>query len=214
MHHRALHLLAPLALAALLAACGSPDSPREPDVTPAGPAAVSATANAVATFAGGCFWCMEPPFDRLPGVVATTSGFTGGTTPDPTYSDVSTGRTDHVEAVEVRYDSTLTSYQQLLDVFWQNIDPLDDGGQFCDRGDHYRAAIFTHHAGQQRLAEASRQRVQARFRQPVVTTIRPAGAFYAAPEEHQDFYRKQPEHYRRYRQACGRDARLAELWGR
>lgn len=194
-------------------ACTSPESSSESRDGRMLPIAASDSSNAVATFAGGCFWCMEGPFDVLDGVTETTSGFTGGSVENPTYSQVTRGGTGHAEAVEVRYDSTRVSYAELLDIFWANIDPLDAGGQFCDRGSHYRSAIFYHNEEQRRAAEAARQRVSERLGREVVTELVEAGAFYAAGEEHQGFYLKQPEHYRRYRESCGRDARLAELWG-
>ncbi|MDN5849615.1 MAG: peptide-methionine (S)-S-oxide reductase MsrA [Nitrococcus sp.] len=170
---------------------------------------------ATATFAGGCFWCMEPPFDKLDGVKSTTSGYTGGHLKNPTYEQVSGGDTGHAEAIRIIYDPTKVSYQKLLDVFWHNIDPLDAGGAFCDRGDQYRSAIFYHTAAQKRLAEASRNKLEAsgRFKEPIVTEIVPAGPFYAAEAYHQNYYRKNPIRYKFYRFTCGRDRRLQELWG-
>lgn len=171
---------------------------------------------ATATFAGGCFWCMEKPFDDLPGVVATTSGYTGGTQTNPTYLDVSNGDTGHVEAVQVRYDPALVSYDTLLQVFWHNVDPLDDRGQFCDKGSQYRAKIFTHTEEQQTLAERSKFALSAEaiFQDtPIVTPIEPAQPFYPAEAYHQDYYLKHPVRYKVYRTACGRDQRLAEVWG-
>jgi peptide-methionine (S)-S-oxide reductase len=170
---------------------------------------------ATATFAGGCFWCMEPPFDKLPGVVSTTSGYIGGTKQNPTYKDVSAGGTGHAEAVQVVYDPGKVSYAQLLEVFWHNVDPLTANGQFCDKGDQYRSAIFFHDAEQQRLAEESKKQLEAsgRFKQPIVTQVVPATTFYAAEEYHQDYYKKNPLRYRYYRHGCGRDARLEEVWG-
>ena len=170
---------------------------------------------AVATFAGGCFWCMEPPYDKLDGVLATTSGYTGGSTADPTYEEVSTGGTGHTEAVQVTYDPSKVTYEQLLEVFWPNVDPLDAGGQFCDRGSQYRTGIFVHDAEQRRLAEASKQALDdnGRFEEPIVTEIEEAGPFYPAEDYHQDYYEKNPVRYKFYRWGCGRDARLAELWG-
>lgn len=170
---------------------------------------------ATATFAGGCFWCMEPPYDKLDGVISTTSGYTGGTKQKPSYQDVSAGGTGHYEAVEIVYDPTKVSYEQLLDVFWHNIDPLDGGGQFCDKGDQYRSAIFFHDEAQKRAAEASREALiqSERLPGPVVTEILPATTFYPAEDYHQDYYQKNPLRYRYYRFACGRDARLKELWG-
>jgi peptide-methionine (S)-S-oxide reductase len=169
---------------------------------------------AVATFAGGCFWCMEPPFDELPGVVSTTSGYTGGSKVNPTYEQVSSGKTGHAEAMQVRYDPTRISYEKLLDVFWRNIDPLTANRQFCDRGPQYRSAIFYHDEEQRRLAQSSKQALDGRFGEPIVTEIEPAGAFYPAEEYHQDYYKKNPLRYKLYRWNCGRDARLTEVWGR
>jgi peptide-methionine (S)-S-oxide reductase len=170
---------------------------------------------AVATFAGGCFWCMEPPFDKLPGVVSTTSGYAGGREENPVYEDVAAGRTGHAEVVQVVFDSTQVAYAELLEVFWRNIDPLAVDRQFCDRGSQYRSGIFFHHDGQRQLAEASKQSLVAsgRFDAPIVTEITPLRAFYAAEEYHQDFYLKNPAHYNAYRLGCGRDRRLRELWG-
>lgn len=169
---------------------------------------------ATATFAGGCFWCLEPPFDGLPGVVSTTSGYTGGDKANPTYEEVSAGGTGHAEAVEIRYDPTRIDYGRLLEVFWRNIDPVDAQGQFCDRGDQYRSAIFYHHEEQRRLAEESKAALvkSGRFQQPVVTQIVPAGKFYPAEEYHQDYYRKNPVRYKFYRFTCGRDQRLQDIW--
>ena len=171
--------------------------------------------HAVATFAGGCFWCMEPPYDKLDGVLATTSGYVGGDKVDPTYQEVSAGGTGHAEAVQVTYDPSKVSYETLLDVFWRNVDPLDAGGQFCDRGDQYRTAIFVHDEEQRQLAEKSKQALEdsGRFEQPIVTEIVAAGPFYPAEDYHQDYYEKNPLRYKFYRWNCGRDQRLAEVWG-
>ncbi len=179
------------------------------------PPARAAAPTAVATFAGGCFWCMEPPFDALEGVISTTSGYTGGHVPDPTYEQVSAGGTGHAEAVQVVYDPARVSYATLLEVFWRNIDPTAADRQFCDRGSQYRSAIFTHDAAQQRAAEASREalRRDPRFAGGIATEIRPAGPFYRAEEYHQDYSRKNPLRYKFYRYTCGRDQRLAEIWG-
>ena len=170
---------------------------------------------AKATFAGGCFWCMEPPFDKLDGVISTTSGYTGGERRHPTYGDVSSGRTAHAEAVEVVYDPAQITYAQLLDVFWRNIDPLTRNRQFCDRGAQYRTAIFFHDAEQERLARAAKQRIEesGRFAEPIVTQIAEANPFWAAEDYHQDYYMKNPIRYKFYRFGCGRDRRLKELWG-
>jgi peptide-methionine (S)-S-oxide reductase len=168
---------------------------------------------ATATFAGGCFWCMEKPFDQLPGVVSTTSGYTGGKVENPTYTQVSAGETGHVEAVQVRYAPAQVSYETLLETFWHNVDPLDDLGQFCDKGAQYRAVVFYDNADQQRLAEASKASIAEQFDQPVVTDILPAAPFYNAEDYHQDYYKTRPVRYRVYRFGCGRDQRLSELWG-
>jgi peptide-methionine (S)-S-oxide reductase len=169
---------------------------------------------AVATFAGGCFWCMEPPFDELPGVVSTISGYTGGSKANPTYEEVSSGTTGHAESLQVRYDPRVVSYEKLLEVFWINIDPLTPNRQFCDRGPQYRSAIFYHDEEQRRLAQGSKEALDGRFGEPVVTEIVPAGTFHPAEEYHQDYYKKNPVRYKLYRWNCGRDARLAEVWGR
>lgn len=168
-----------------------------------------------ATFAGGCFWCMEPPFEQLPGVVSVTSGYTGGQNKSPTYQEVSSGGTGHVEAVEIVYDPANINYSRLLEVFWRNIDPLDAAGQFCDKGPQYRSAIFYHNDEQQRLAEASKLVLEqsGRFKQPIVTTIIPATTFYLAEDYHQHYSQKNPVRYKFYRYSCGRDQRLEELWG-
>ncbi|HZA96287.1 MAG TPA: peptide-methionine (S)-S-oxide reductase MsrA [Burkholderiaceae bacterium] len=166
---------------------------------------------AIATFAGGCFWCMEPPFDELPGVVSTTSGYTGGSQVNPTYEEVSSGTTGHAEAMQVRYDPRQVSYQKLLDVFWRNVDPLTADRQFCDRGRQYRSAIFYHDEEQRRLAHSSKEALDGRFGKPIVTEIESASTFYPAEEYHQDYYMKNPIRYKLYRWNCGRDARLAEL---
>lgn len=170
---------------------------------------------AVATFAGGCFWCMEPPFDELEGVISTTSGYIGGHKADPTYKEVSAGGTGHTEAVEIVYDPTKISYEALLEVFWRNVDPLDASGQFCDKGDQYRTGIFYHDAEQQRLAEASRRALEdsGRLDAPIVTEIVSATTFYPAEDYHQDYYKKNPVRYTLYRYSCGRDKRLEQLWG-
>ena len=170
---------------------------------------------AKATFAGGCFWCMEPPFDKLAGVISVTAGYTGGHKTQPTYQEVSAGRTGHTEAVEIVYDPAQMSYAKLLEVFWRNIDPTTPNGQFCDHGTQYRSAIFYHDEMQQRLAEASKQTLEASkpFTAPIVTEITPASQFYPAEEYHQHYYQKNPLRYKVYRYGCGRDQRLHELWG-
>ena len=169
-----------------------------------------------ATFAGGCFWCMEPPYDKLDGVVSTTSGYIGGHTEKPTYEAVSAGGTGHAEAVEVTYDPARIGYAKLLEVFWRNIDPTVRNRQFCDVGDQYRSAIFYHDAEQRRLAEQSKAALEKSrpFPQPIVTEIVAAGVFTPAEAYHQDYYLKNPVRYKFYRYRCGRDQRLDELWGK
>jgi peptide-methionine (S)-S-oxide reductase len=178
-------------------------------------AETTASGRAVATFAGGCFWCMEPPYDKLPGVISTTSGYIGGKTENPTYRDVVRGGTGHAEAVQVVYDPAKISYEKLLEVFWRNIDPHDAGGQFCDRGDSYRTGIFVHDAAQRKAAEASKAALAAsgKLKRPIVTEIVDAARFYPAEDYHQDYYVKNPVRYKFYRQNCGRDARLRQIWG-
>jgi peptide-methionine (S)-S-oxide reductase len=166
-----------------------------------------------ATFAGGCFWCMEPPFDKLDGVISTTSGYTAGRTENPTYEQVSAGTTGHTEAVEVVYDPRKVTYAQLLEVFWRNIDPLTADRQFCDVGSQYRAGIYTHDETQRRLAEESKRAVAQRLKKPVVTEIAAASKFWPAEEYHQDYYMKNPVRYNLYRAGCGRDKRLEAIWG-
>lgn len=168
---------------------------------------------AVATFAGGCFWCMEPPFDKLPGVKSTTSGYTGGTVKQPTYEQVSGGGTGHAEAVRVVYDPTKVTYAKLLDVFWHNVDPLTPDAQFCDHGPQYRSAVFYHDAAQRKLAEDTKRAHATRFGKPVVTEVVPAAVFWPAEAYHQDYYVKNPTKYKFYRWNCGRDQRLEAVWG-
>lgn len=186
---------------------------------PAGHAAdrkAASGAPAKATFAGGCFWCMEPPFDKLPGVISTTSGYMGGKTRNPTYEQVTTGRTGHTEVVQVIYDPKVVGYDKLLEVFWRNIDPTQRDGQFCDHGSQYRTSIFYHDDEQRKLADASRAALVKNkpFRGDIVTPVLPAEEFYPAEDYHQDFYKKNATRYKFYRSGCGRDARLTELWGR
>jgi peptide-methionine (S)-S-oxide reductase len=171
---------------------------------------------ATATFAGGCFWCMEPPYDKLDGVISTTSGYTGGRKKNPTYEEVSGGTTGHAEAVQVAYDPTKVSYEKLLEVFWQNIDPYTPNAQFCDHGSQYRSAIFYHDEEQKRAAEASKQKLEksGRITQPIVTEIVPAGEFYPAEDYHQDYYQNNPVRYKYYRYRCGRDEALEKIWGK
>jgi peptide-methionine (S)-S-oxide reductase len=169
---------------------------------------------ATAIFAGGCFWCMEPPFEKLKGVVSVVSGYTGGVTKNPTYEQVSAGGTGHYEAVLVTYDPRQVSYAKLLDVFWRNIDPLDAGGQFCDQGDSYRAAIFYRNPAERQLAEQTKQKIAQTKRWNIATRILPATPFYLAEGYHQDYAKKNPVRYRFYRFNCGRDRRLEQLWGK
>jgi peptide-methionine (S)-S-oxide reductase len=169
----------------------------------------------VATFAGGCFWCTEADFDRVPGVISTTSGFIGGTVANPSYQQVTTGTTGHTEAVEIVFDPAKVTYQQLLDVFWRNHDPLAKDRQFCDRGNMYRPGIFFHSEAQRAQADASKKQVQSRFAPRVVhTEITKASTFYKAEDYHQDYHDKNPVRYKLYRFNCGREQRLEELWGK
>lgn len=167
-----------------------------------------------ATFAGGCFWCMQHPFDEIAGVVQTTVGYTGGRAENPSYAEVSAGHTGHAEAIEVVFDPGRTSYEVLLNVFWRLIDPSDDGGQFVDRGNHYRTEIFYHSEQQRQLAEASRQALSesGRYGRPIVTGITPASEFFPAEEYHQKYYEKNVHHYQCYSSNCGRDQFLAKTW--
>ena len=170
---------------------------------------------AKATLAGGCFWCVEADFDKVPGVLSTTSGYIGGTVANPTYQQVSGNGTGHAEAVEIVFDPTKVSYAQLLEKFWRTIDPTTKDRQFCDAGTPYRTAIFTHDAAQAAAAQASLAALEKSkpFKDPIVTQIVPAGPFYVAEDYHQDYYKKNPVRYNYYRSGCGRDARLKELWG-
>ena len=166
-----------------------------------------------ALFAGGCFWCEETAFEGQPGVSAVISGFTGGQKVNPTYEEVSSGGTGHAESVRVVYDPKKISYERLLEIFWHNVDPFSKDGQFCDRGNQYRPAIFYSDDAQKKAAEDSKRAVEKQLGKPVVVEITKAGQFYPAEEYHQDFYKKNPTHYHSYRNACGRDARLKEVWG-
>jgi peptide-methionine (S)-S-oxide reductase len=192
----------------LLFACGLATA-----VPVSGGEPVAGTARA--TFAGGCFWCMEPPFDVLEGVISTTSGYAGGRVKNPSYQEVSAGGTGHAEVVQVEYDPSVVSYQELLEVFWRNIDPTAKDRQFCDRGSQYRSAIFYHDEAQRAAAEQSRAELERTkpFQDPIVTEILALKAFYPAEDYHQDYYEKNPLKYKYYRYGCGRDKRLEELWG-
>ena len=195
--------------ASLLVACSSGDgvsaSPQKP---------VAGQASAV--FAGGCFWCMEPPFDALPGVVSTTSGYAGGTLANPSYKQVTAGGSGHLEVVQVIYDPEQVSYEELLDVYWRNVDPLDAGGQFCDRGESYQTAIFAANGAEQQAAERTKAQLADSFGSAIATEVKllSTGGFYPAEDYHQDYYQKNPLRYKYYRNSCGRDARLAALWGK
>jgi peptide-methionine (S)-S-oxide reductase len=185
-------------------------------VSTAAPNTASNTAaTAKAIFAGGCFWCVESDFDKVPGVLSTTSGYTGGKTAKPTYEQVSKNVTGHAEAVEVVYDPAKVSYARLVEYFWRTIDPTVKDQQFCDRGSPYRTAIFAHDAEQLKIAQDSRTALDRTkpFKEPIVTEIVLAGTFYPAEEYHQDYYKKNPVRYKYYRTSCGRDARLKQLWG-
>jgi len=211
--------------AALVAGCSAqPSDAHQPDAAdraapavaaPLAAAPVAVQALDTAVFAGGCFWCMEPPFDALPGVRSTTSGYTGGRVANPTYEQVSGGGTGHAEVVRVIYEPARVSYARLLDVFWHNVDPLTPNRQFCDAGDQYRSAIFAQDGAQRRAADSSLAALagSGRFRSKIVTQIADAAPFYAAEAYHQDYYTKNPIRYKFYRSRCGRDDRLAEVWG-
>ena len=170
---------------------------------------------AIATFAGGCFWCMEPPYDKIDGIISTISGYTGGRTKNPSYKEVSSGRTGHVEVLQISYDPAKVSYDKLLEIFWLNIDPTRNDGQFCDTGSQYRPAIYYHDENQRQAAIQSKATISdtKKFPDPITVEITKAEAFYAAEDFHQDYYRKNPVRYKYYRYACGRDKRLKELWG-
>jgi peptide-methionine (S)-S-oxide reductase len=174
--------------------------------------AMAQTTTKIATFAGGCFWCMHGEFANIPGVSKVVSGYTGGNTKNPTYEQVSRGETGHVEAIEVTYDPSKVTFEKLLEIFWKNIDPLDEYGQFCDKGSQYRAGIFYHDDEQRKLAELSKAKVKTMFKQDIATIIAPASQFYPAEDYHQEYYIKDKTRYKLYRLGCGRDARIKELW--
>lgn len=169
---------------------------------------------AIATFAGGCFWCMVKPFDQWDGILRVTSGYMGGHVEQPTYEDVKSGTSGHIEVVEIEYDEAVFSYERLLDIYWMQIDPTDAGGQFHDRGESYKTVIFTHTDEQQRLAEASKQALatSGRFKKPIVTEIRKAETFWPAEDYHQDYYKKESAHYKEDRAISGRDEFIQEHW--
>ena len=193
-----------MALSVAVAAHAGAQAPKDP---PPG--------KALATFAGGCFWCMEAPYDKLDGVITTTSGYMGGTKKNPTYGEVSSGSTGHTEVVQVVYDPAKVSYEKLLDVYWHNVDPTVTDRQFCDVGSQYRTAIFVHTEDQRKAAEKSKDEVAKTkpFKEPIVTPVVAAGDFWPAEDYHQDYYIKNPVRYTYYRTGCGRDARLKSLWG-
>jgi len=197
------------ALAGVLLVIGSGLSLIQPDYS-------TATAPAKAYFAGGCFWCMEEAFEKVEGVLMAVSGYMDGTVANPTYEQVSAGGTGHAESVEVTYDPAQVSYEKLLDAFWRNVDPLTPNAQFCDHGTQYRAAIFHSTPEEQKLAEASRKRLEEakKFHSPIMTQIAAATAFYPAEEYHQDFYKKNPVRYKFYKFNCGRTQRLEAVWGK
>lgn len=202
-------LLRNLVALAALAVCGAAVAQTTQTAAPA-------AGQAVATFAGGCFWCMEEAYEKVPGVSSVVSGFMGGTVANPTYKQVSGGNTGHAEAVQVTFDPTKVSYQQLVDWFWVNIDPGDASGQFCDKGSEYRSAIFFRGEEQKQIAQASKEKLQAsgKLKQPVVTEITAAGPFYPAEDYHQDYYKKNAARYQYYKYGCGRAARLEQIWGK
>jgi peptide-methionine (S)-S-oxide reductase len=202
-------LLALAAAGAWRAQAQSTQAPSAPLLTPSGQPA------SVATFAGGCFWCTEADFDKVPGVLRTTSGYIGGRVPNPTYEQVAAKVTGHAEAVRIEFDPARVSYAQLLAIYWRSIDPTTKDRQFCDAGSPYRTAIFVHDPAQAQAARESLAALEKSkpFAEPIVTTIEPASTFYVAEAYHQDYHLKNPVRYRYYRTSCGRDARLAQLWG-
>ncbi len=205
-----------LSLSVLLLGLGSAGcNAKDANETPSNDTTIHDTKYEKATFAGGCFWCMEPPFDEIPGVISTTSGYTGGSEVNPTYKQVSYGKTGHTEAVQVVYDPAIVTYAQLLEVFWMNIDPTDPDGQFVDRGKQYRPGIFYHNREQKTLALGSRDKLgkSGRFNKPIATEITEATEFYPAEEYHQDFYKKSPLRYKSYRYGSGRDQFIERVWG-
>ena len=211
-------MLSFLCALSLTACAGEPKvGPAGPVVSEYAPAALpeAKPGQAVAVFAGGCFWCLESDFDRLDGVVATTSGFAGGHTEAPSYEDVNTETTGHKEAVRVVFDTSKVSYDQVLDWYWQHVDPTDDGGQFCDRGDSYRTAIFPVDAAQTTAAEASKAAITASgaLKAPIVTPIQAGATFWPAENYHQDYHLTNPGRYEPYRMGCGRDAGVKRVWG-
>ena len=203
---RTLRWLAPIVLLASISGA----------VAQTAPSAKPGSATAIATFAGGCFWCVEEAFEKVPGVITAVSGFIGGTVANPSYEQVMTKKTGHAEAVRVTYDPGKVSYRQLVDWFWRNIDPVDASGQFCDKGSPYRSGIFYHDVEQRKVAEETKQALVAsgRFKQPIVTEITAAGPFYKAEDYHQDYHKKNANRYQFYKHGCGRVQRLEQVWGK
>lgn len=201
-------------LAVAFVGCVGPNAGAENETTKTGEA-MSNENYKKATFAGGCFWCMEPPFDSVDGVISTTSGYIGGHKDNPTYEEVSAGVTGHTEAIEIVFDPAKVGYAELLEVFWKNIDPTTANRQFCDVGSQYRTGVFYHDEEQKKLADQSRARIDesGSLPAPIVTEIVEAGTFYPAEDYHQDYYKKNPIRYKFYRRGCGRDDRLEQLWG-
>jgi peptide-methionine (S)-S-oxide reductase len=201
------------ALLCLMAGASAAATAAKPDAKPAAPAKTTHTE--LATFAMGCFWCGETQFESLPGVKSVISGYAGGPEERPTYEQVSAGKTGHYESIQITFDPAVVSYAKLLDMFWHGIDPTQANGQFCDHGRQYRSAVFVHDATQKKLADDSRRAIGASgvLKQPIVTEILPWAKFWPAEEYHQDFWKKDPDRYTSYREGCGRDRRLAELWG-
>ena len=196
----------------VLAALTLPGAAVTQTAQPGGPAA----GQAIATFAGGCFWCMEEAYEKLAGVSAVVSSFMGGSVPNPTYKQVSGGSTGHAEVVQVTFDPAKVSYQQLIDWFWVNIDPADASGQFCDKGSEYRSGIFFHGEEQKQIAQSSKEKLQGsgRVKGPIATEITAAGPFYPAEDYHQGYYEKSSARYQYYKYGCGRAARLEQIWGK
>ena len=218
MSLRSVALSIPVAFAVALMACGAAAEPRtSPPDGVTGPSGIAASASQgeheVALLAGGCFWCLESAYDGKPGIIEAVSGYAGGSTTHPAYKEVGRGGTGHTEVVRVVYDPKVLSYEDVLTTFWHNIDPLDGGGQFCDRGDMYRPGVFPMDADQTRRAQASAKAISAQLGKELKAKIEPPAVFYRAEEYHQDFHLKEPVHYQRYRLGCGRDARLVQIWG-
>ena len=213
--HRTLAAITGLAIA-VLAILAGPALTQTPATQTQAPQAKPADGTEIATFGGGCFWCVESDFDKVEGVLSTMSGFMCGTIPNPSYKQVTAGGTGHVEVVQITFDPKKVSYEKLVDYFWRHVDAYDAGGQFCDRGDSYVTAIFAHTPQQKQVATASKAALEKNgpLQQPVATTIRDAGPFTAAEEYHQDYYKKNPIRYSYYRSGCGRDARVEAIWGK